>query len=263
MRKRFVGLMIVIWAICLTISAANAADIKEGLVGYWPLDGDASDKAGDSDGVVYGDPTWVEGRKDQAIKLDGVDDYVNIPDFSLETNIITFVAWVNGGKTTGWTGILCTRHPSGDKPIEEDGTADKGGCDGIRYGGSDRLHYEWAHNSATWPFDEAPVIPQDEWTLVAGVVEPDQATLYVYTDDNGLESIVNETNHAVHDVTDLRIGFCSYDGFGSRFFRGLIDDARIYDRALSEAEIQAIVDYQAAAVEPAGKITTTWGTIKH
>ena len=271
MRKRFVGLMIVIWAICLTISAANAADIKEGLVGYWPLDGDASDKAGDSDGVVYGDPTWVEGRKDQAIKLDGVDDYVNIPDFSLETNTITFVTWVKGQKSSDWTAILATRHPgihnlglAGDKLIEEDGTADQGFSEGIRYGNSEHLRYEWGdYNNGAPMWDGGPVIPRDEWALLAGVIEPDKATLYLYTDANGLESAERECNHPEETVTDLKIAFDPWEGPAHRCFKGLIDDARIYDRALSEEEIQAIVGYEPAAAEPAGKITTTWGTIKH
>ncbi|MFC1718541.1 LamG domain-containing protein [Candidatus Poribacteria bacterium] len=263
MRKRFLGLMIVIWAICLTISIANAADITAGLVGHWPLDGDASDKTGNNDGVVIGDPTWEAGQKGQAINIDGVDDYVNIPGFSLNTDTVTFTAWVSGWKTTSWTGILCTRNPSGDKPIEEDGTADKGRCEGIRFGQSDRLHYEWGDNSATWNWDEGPVLPQNEWAFIAGVIEPDKVTVYVYTDAKGLESAENVINHDKREVTDLRIGFDTYDGIPGRAFKGLIDDARVYDRALSKDEIQAVVEYEPTAMEPAGKITTTWGTIKY
>jgi len=264
MKKRFVGLMMVIWAICLIIGVANAADITAGLIGYWPLDGDASDKTGNNHGEVEGEPTWEEGRKGQAINIDGVDDYVNIPGFSLNTNTITFVCWINGWKTTNWTGMLCTRHPAGDKPIEEDGNADKGGCVGIRFGSSSRLHYEWEATNGSWNWDAGPILPQNEWALIAGAVEPDKATVYVYTDANGMESAVNVANHPKVDVTDLRIGFDSYDGFGNRAFKGLIDDARVYDRALNEDEIQAIVDYDPSkAVEPAGKITTTWGTIKY
>ena len=264
MRKHFVGPMIMILAICLTISIANA-DITSDLVGYWPLDGDASDAAGDSDGVVMGDPTWEAGRKGQAINLDGEDDYVNLPDFSLVTNTVTFACWINGWKTTDWTGILCTRHPGDSQPIEVDGT---GSCDpsqGIRFGGNDAIQYEW---TGTWGWGEGPVMPENEWAFVAGVIEPNKATLYLYTDANGLESAEREFDHPESDVTYLRIGFdpCTQNAPGpyGRIFKGLIDDARIYNRALSEDEIQALVDYESTeAVKPAGKLTTTWGTIKH
>ena len=266
MRKYFVKLMIVIWTICLTISIANAADITAGLIGHWALDGDASDRTGNNDGVVAGEPTWEEGRKGQAIKIDGVDDYVNIPGFSLNTNTITFVAWVKGAKTHDWTGILCTRHPGGgdDKPIEEDGTGDKGGCSGIRYGGnSDNLRYEWEATNGSWNWDGGPAIPRDAWALIVGAVEPDKATVYVYTDANGMESAVKVFDHPKVDVTDLRIGLDSYDGTPGRIFKGLIDDARVYDRVLTADDVQAIVEYEPSAVEPSGKIATTWGKIKY
>ena len=251
MRKRFIGLMIVILAICLTISIANAVDITSDLVGHWPLDGDATDATGNNDGEVVGDPTWEEGRKDQAIDLDGVDDYVTIPDFRLKTNTVTFACWINGWRTNAWTGILCTR-PDGF-----------GLCEGIRFGGNDAIQYEWG---GQWGWDQGPIMPQDEWALVAGVIEPEQSALYCYTDANGLESAERVFNHPECDMgatNTLRIGFDGQGGISDRIFRGLIDDARIYNRALTEAEIQALVDYDATkAVEPAGKLTTTWAKIK-
>ncbi len=260
MRKHSVGLMIVIWAICLTFSIANA-DVTAGLVGHWPLDGDASDQAGNNNGVVMGDPTWEAGRKGQAINLDGVDDYVNLPGFSLVTNTVTFTCWLNGWKSTDWTGILCTRHPgAGGLPVEEDGTGGGGSSEGIRFGGNDAIQYEWDN---TWGWDQGPIMPQNEWAFVAGVIEPDKATVYLYTDANGLESAEREFVHAEKDLVNMRIGFDSLGGVSERIFKGLIDDARIYDRVLSENEIQEIVDYESTSVEPASKLTTTWGTIKH
>ena len=62
MRKRFMGLMMMILTICLTFSIASAVDITADLVGHWPLDGDATDATGNNDGEVVGDPTWEEGR---------------------------------------------------------------------------------------------------------------------------------------------------------------------------------------------------------
>src|SRR4051794_32758720 len=65
--------------------AAVAAELPEGLVGYWPLDAiDVSgnivnDRSGkDRNGTLIGDPTFAAGRRRDAINLDGVDDRVDV-----------------------------------------------------------------------------------------------------------------------------------------------------------------------------------------
>jgi hypothetical protein len=47
-----------------------------------------------------------------------------------------------------------------------------------------------------------------------------------------------------------------------RWFDGLMDEFYMFGRALSEAEIKEVMDGEFLSVEPAGKLTTTWGSIK-
>jgi len=64
------------------------------LVGWWKLDGDASDSSGSgNDGKVENGPQWVDG----ALQLDGEDDYVSLPIGSLISSLTdsTFAVWVN------------------------------------------------------------------------------------------------------------------------------------------------------------------------
>jgi hypothetical protein len=45
-------------------------------------------------------------------------------------------------------------------------------------------------------------------------------------------------------------------------FNGLLDELRLYNRGLSQAEIEKNRDAIGLAIEPAEKLALTWGTIK-
>ena len=85
----------------------KAQIVKEGLVSYWTLDeADTDGKAiedvwGNNDGTIMGDPEMVEGKIGDALKFDGIDDYVDCGnDGSLDfgRKELTVAAWF---KTTG------------------------------------------------------------------------------------------------------------------------------------------------------------------
>jgi hypothetical protein len=111
-----------------------------------------------------GGAVWTSG----ALDVDGVDDDVNIPSFSMTGNTSTFIAWINGVKASNWAGIVFSRN--GEQAC------------GMHFGGTgdNNLHYTWNNNdSATWSWTGGPAIPQNEWCMVAVVIEPTQATAYV------------------------------------------------------------------------------------
>jgi hypothetical protein len=51
-----------------------------GLLAWWGGDGDATDLRGGNDGALQGGAGFAAGNVGQAFSLDGVDDYVAIPD---------------------------------------------------------------------------------------------------------------------------------------------------------------------------------------
>jgi len=52
---------------------------KDGLVAYYPFNEDCKDHSGNGNhGQPYGGPTWARGPVGAALQLDGVDDYVQI-----------------------------------------------------------------------------------------------------------------------------------------------------------------------------------------
>ncbi len=66
------------------------------LVSYWSFNGDADDDFGSNNGTVSGSPTYDDGVQDQALLLDGDEDYVEVlDDNSLYlTDNFTISAWV-------------------------------------------------------------------------------------------------------------------------------------------------------------------------
>ena len=252
MAKMFRTLTLLALAVGLVVGVAGAADVKTGLVGYWPMDGNANDLSGNGhDGVLMENPDFVAGQRGQAVQLvgpvGGDAQHVHIPGLSLTSDNVTWVAWINGSNNHDWTGIMMSR-----------GTNDTG----MGFGQGGTLHYTWAGDS-TWNWHIGPVIPLNTWTMVAISLDPAIATAYVYTDAGGLQSAVSDGyTHPAETIDDLRFGWDNCCDAGGRWFGGIMDELMLYERALSEGDILELATSGAAAVELSGKLTTTWGNLK-
>jgi len=220
-------------------SAANAADPSlVGPVGYWPFDEGSGETANDlsgngNHGTLVAGPKWVNGRFGGALEFDGADDQVDLGSFDLTTDTITYVALVNGSMTGGWTPIILGRHV--DRQIT-----------GMRLNSQSRLCYVWNYASTeAYQWSAGPQVPADEWALVAVTIEPERATAYVITQAQGLQSASNEIPHVSQQTTHLLIGGDTTMQYG---FRGIIDEVRIYDRALTPDELQSLFDTGSTAL---------------
>jgi hypothetical protein len=133
---------------------------------------------------------------------------------------------------------------------------------GIGFGTGGTLHYTWAADT-TWNWHDGPVIPINTWAMVAVSIAPTVATAYVYTDADGLESADSTGyTHPAETIDDLRFGWDNCCDAGARYFVGAMDEALIYDRALSEGDILELAVSGLTAVEPGGKLATVWGSLK-
>jgi len=231
MYGKFTVFLIAVLTLGLTVGLAHAE-----LVGHWRLDEGAGTTAYDSsgngnNGTLVGDAQWVGARKGGGVRLDGDGDYVHVPDFGLTSDTVTFVAMIEGWKAADWAGIVTSRD-----------VADAGG---MWFGDDDALHYVWNQDAAdTWGWADGPVIPQDEWAVVAFCIEPTQATATVVTLSGEVRSGVNAIAHQSLTLEGLAFGWdLNRD---PRYFRGVIDEVRVYDEALDEAQILAILEEEPA-----------------
>jgi len=226
LRRKWNYLISIILVLTFAISVSEGTDPS--LVGWWKFEEGSGTTAYDSsgnglDGTLVGGATWTQGRYGGGLELDGTSGYVSVPEFELTTGTITFAIWLNGWKGGDWAPLISSR--------------EVGQCEMI-FGNDDTLRYVWNNDSSsTWGWTGGPVIPEDTWTMLAVTIDPEKAVAYVYTDNGGLIQSTNAIPHIEETVGALQIGY-SYD---PRYIRGIIDEAAVFNRALTEQEILGLV----------------------
>lgn len=203
-----------------------------GLVSWWPGDGNAIDIVGSNHGTLQNGATFAPGMVGLAFSLDGTDDYVSLPN--LDMNVFSFEAWAKRDRNNvpGFDRLLM--------PV------DCGGWGVYFYGdNSVRLTHTCYSNVGS-----GGIVADTEWHHIA--VTYDGSFAYFYLDG------------VLDSSSPYGVSFHSQNGgnysIGSRgaseFFQGLIDEVRVYDRALSGAEIQAIFAAGSAGMcKDDGKVT--------
>jgi hypothetical protein len=200
-------------------------------IGHWPLDGDALDISGNgNDGILMGDPQFVAGMVDGAIELDGVDDYVDCGNAELLdiTGEMTVAAWVKVDLfDKNWQAIVT--HGDSSWRIH-------------RSSGSDNV--AWGTSGAS-PADITGTtnVNDGQWHHIAGVFDGAQKFLYV---DGAVDASADFTgtinSSAIHSVN---IG--ENNQATGRYFTGLIDDVRIYDKGLHPLQVRDLASPPAVA----------------
>jgi hypothetical protein len=160
------------------------------------------------------------GKIGQGINFDGSNDYLRMSGFSKTVTSATFTSWVKLDSKDAGDGIIFTR----------DSVA-TGMNLGYPNAGA-TLGYHWNDDANTYNWTGGPTVPTGRWAFLAVVVTPSQATAYVYS-SSGLNSAVNTNSHASVTIGDLYIG----QDPNARLIDGVIDDSRIYNRALSATEV--------------------------
>jgi hypothetical protein len=210
------------------------------LVGYWTLDETEGLTAADSTG--YGNhgtlvgmtgTEWTTGHSGGALEFNGAVGNPQYVDFGNDTSLqlngsVTVSVWVKmkagtdtlymgiGGKlkTAPYQGFSLVRHSSG-------------------------LFRLWADDGngliAGFEADSDRAYTDTEWHHVAGVVDAGISSLYVDGVKQAKQGAValTDSGEVVH------IGR-QYSGLDDRYWNGLIDDFRIYYRALTDQEISGL-----------------------
>jgi glucose/arabinose dehydrogenase/fibronectin type 3 domain-containing protein len=213
-------------AVTVTVSNTAGPPLSVGLVAAYGFDAGSGSSAADSSGKgnvgSITEAAWTPaGRYGSALSFDGGNDWVTVPDSnSLDlTTGMTLEAWVRPSALGGWRTVVFKERAGGQVYAM---SADQAG--GLPVGqvfiGSERN----AIGTSS--------VPLNAWTHLATTYDGSFLRLYV----NGTLATSTAVTGAMAASTGvLRLGG---NGVWGEWFAGLIDEVRVYDRALTGSEVQ-------------------------
>jgi hypothetical protein len=231
--------------------------VTDGLVSFWTFDsadieGDtAKDVWGGNHGEIIGKAKIVEGKVEEALEFDGGTSFVDCGnDESLNlTDAITIEVWINpnsAGEGGPNAGPLC----KADAAINPWSWQLRYNAPGAFMG----FQFNANPGGSTWISVKENLSPGD-WYHIVGTFDGSDIICYLNGEEKEKASIAAITGGA-------GTFFIGQDGWVN-VFDGVIDEVRIYDRALNQVEI--LQNYGATsqlALEPVGKLAVAWGKIR-
>ena len=278
-------LFILILTILLTIPSitiTSAEVITDGLVSYWTFDkidiinDIAKDVWGENNATIYGDPNTATGIVGEALKFDGRNDYVDLTtlgDFGEQLGKSTFEAWIRTTNTTDWMTLINTNgHLCPNWGIQINARRTKDAL--VMAERMLSFNHSLTDGKQCFPIalgDYSPIF-DGKWHHIVYILdfEINEAG------GRGHERVYIDSIRRPRSTTNVReefgffpftapviLGARKLDNTAVSFFKGYIDEVRIYDRPLTENQI--IKNYAARTqfdVHPKQKLTTFWGSLK-
>ena len=223
----------------LSMPQIVSADLTTGLVAHYTFDGDANDVWGGSDAALFNGATFAPGKFNQAINFDGIDDYVKGAADNFPTAARTISFWLytdfpllhqglfgyGGGDSCGKTLMIIMNNLDAPNALD--------------------VQSHCRANRLLYVYNATP--PIGRWVHVAVRIRTDGTCWFV----DGQNKICNSNYITNTNVTGKDFsfgcvvsvqGYAPYvDGY-SGYFNGMLDEARIYSRGLTNTEIQELYD---------------------
>ena len=219
-------------AASVTIGCASNADLSRGLLAHWRFEGDISDSSGQAnDGEAIGDPEFFAGRIGQAVRFAADGQYAEIGKLASGVKQFTLATWMHVDEMPEPGAFASIYHNNGWK--EGDVHLPFAGPEGIMDLGikgnepdmsipsfhvSD-LQKRWVHLAVSYDAKDAK-----------------EVRFYLEGQPQGVFEIA-QANPVI--LGPGRIGAWDEEG---RWFRGLIDEMYIYERALEDSEVNALFE---------------------
>jgi hypothetical protein len=235
---------------------ANAAIDESSIVGIWLFDEGAGSIAHDSSGngndaEFQGEPKWVDGKIGKALWLDGSKDYLTAPDsesLDVSGDKLSIVSWIHDDGT-----------PSAGHIVRKLGDQDGQYIYTLRVHPTAPVVVIKTNGNDNRVVEGGTQLPTNEWIHLATVYDGQEIRVYV----NG-EVVLSGPAAGNIDQSDgeLRIG----RGDPAGYFLGTIDEVGVFASALSEEDLQKIMEMGLRqtflSVEPVDKISTVWAEVK-
>ena len=250
-------LFIILTLIAFTASFAHALNEPEdSLILYFSFDeldgkNTIDHSKYENHGEMAGDPKHVEGKFGKALELNGESDWVEVPHEEILTvdESVTVMAWINTERHQGpggqrWQGIVAKSNGPRSYSFYTEFPSE---CLHLSVGGAGSVC-----NGKVALDEWQPVVAQDD----------DGTNRYWINGENVGDFPGKPPPPGKADTANVLVGKTHE---GSREFLGLIDEVRVWNRALSEEEVIEHMEsgfFEIFAVDPRQKLTTTWGHLK-
>lgn len=210
----------------LSLSGNGDSVSSDNLIGWWKLDESSgnvmSDAIGNDIGIatnMASDNIGLAGKINNAIDLDGVDDYVETINYNIVESNFSISTW-----------IKCRNVGPRQPFLEEDLASGKGFMVELN-GSTVRFWNGYTQLSGSIG------LSSDIWYLI--VVTFDGTNRYLYINDVLDNSVA--TTFGTTSSENLNIGLGEWNSGGDEFyFGGIMDDVRVYNKALSLSEVEAL-----------------------
>ncbi|MBI2327901.1 prepilin-type N-terminal cleavage/methylation domain-containing protein [Candidatus Curtissbacteria bacterium] len=227
------------WA--LVAVAIKPAAPSPSQVAWWKFDEGSGPNAADSSGngnagTLINNPTWTTGRIGQALSFNGTTNYVSAPDspsLSVTGNTITLAAWIKPSRT-GANEQVVGKWGAGQDSYQFRINSNNG-CNST----TNRITFRVESNSNCVLSNTA--LTAGPWWHVVGTY--DGANLKIY-----INGELDATAALITNLTDKTGSFSVGRNDDGNYFQGVVDDVRIYNSALTAAEITNLYN---AAPSPA------------
>jgi hypothetical protein len=223
-------------ATTLLMSGVAVADLNTGLMAYYNFDDcSANDSSANANnGTVKGNLSCVAGVANKALQFDGAS-YITVPNAASlnPTTQLTMSFWIRvDAFTNTWSGII-----------------HKGGFAGSCY--QNREYSLWLNSSSYIEQNSAgdsncqiavdsKKVTKGKWLYYVGVVDRVKHIQSIYI--NGVLNSKKTDSYSTFNINnyDLRIGYPEETGTWHSPFKGALDEIRLYNRALTAAEISSL-----------------------
>jgi len=230
--KRIMKKYYIFSVLVILVIAGCSGNLNNGLVAYYPFDGNANDESGNGNhGVEHNGVTYVAGISGQAAMFDGEDDFISIwskdqINQNINTNEGTVCVWFN----------IAEEYPGNKSFIYQ-----------YYSGNGDRLYLNAIYTVTNSADLRMGVGNKHKLSYSINANAWNNAVL-LWTSDGVMKLYINGMFANKEIFTNPGFQFSGHEQFyfgrgwdgNPAFYSGIIDDLPIYNRALSESEIQEL-----------------------
>lgn len=219
-----------------SVDVRELAGCPAGMASYWKVDEvngalfkDYYYSLNDAVFTGSGGPVYAAGQVNGALDFNGVDEQLITGMTTNPRSGLTVMAWINPDNLDFPDRGVISKRDAFILEIESTG---------------DKVSFRLFDREDSWEFEpNVPenVVPAGEWTHVAATFDRSTDTAAIYINGVLIASETPSTVTIVGNSTEpYNIGWSAHPTEANRFFDGRIDEAAVFDKALTPLEIQQL-----------------------